>query len=242
MTEHLKVELTQSPHMPSRWPPRRKTLDTFIAMVSKDAFNDNLARVGRLIEIYRSVAAGGAATRTRGASDVLRAAVVLLHATLEELLRQIAPHRIATGGEAELNEIPLKGMPGRAERFLLGKLAAFRDSTVDDVINVSVDSYYQSSVTFNGVADIASVLRKCRINDQTVRRFYPMLAEMIKRRHQIVHRVDVGRRKKGDGLIAQPLDAKTVKRWLSTTRRFGDGVLTLMAGERIPGFNALPEE
>jgi hypothetical protein len=30
--------------------------------------------------------------------------------------------------------------------------------------------------------------------------------------------------------------------WHSTTRRFGDGVLTLMAGERIRCFSALPEE
>jgi hypothetical protein len=215
--------------------PRVRNLDTFIAMAGKTYFDENLSRVDRLIEIYRSIPGHVVSRRSINAADVLRAAVVLLHASLEDLLRQIARHRIPLSGEQTLDEIPLKGMAGRAEKFSLGKLAAFRDKTVDDLISESVATYYDSAVTFNNVRDISLVLEQSRIKQDSVRRFYPLLASMMQRRHQIVHRGDLTKREAG-GRTAEKLNAKTVTRWKSNTQRFGDKVLELLAGERVPGF------
>jgi hypothetical protein len=215
--------------------PKVRNLDTFVAMLGKTYFDENLNRVERLIDIHRSIPAHVASRRSIGAGDVLRASVVLLHASLEDLLRQVARHRIPLGSEETLNGIPLKGTIGRAEKFALGKLAAFRDMTVEDLISDSVRSYYNSAVTFNNVGDVSSVLEQSRIKQDSVRRFYPLLAEMMQRRHQIVHRAD-WKGRIGGGRDADKLSPATVARWKSNLRRFGDKVLELLAGERVPGF------
>src|SRR5437016_7437376 len=60
--------------------------------------------------------------RTREASqDILRAAVVLTHAYLEDFLRTIARAILPSGDENCLSSIPLAGLPGRPDKFALGK-------------------------------------------------------------------------------------------------------------------------
>jgi hypothetical protein len=141
-----------------RHPPRVRDIDTFVAMLGKSYFDENLNRVERLIDIYRSIPNHVFSRRSINAADVLRAAIVLLHASLEDLLRQIARHRIPLSDERTLNEIPLKGMAGQAEKFSLGRLAAFRQTKVDDLISESVAAYCDFAVTFNNVRDISTVL------------------------------------------------------------------------------------
>ena len=68
-----------------------------------------------------------------------------------------------------------------------------------------------------------------------MRKFYPVLSQMMQRRHHIVRRGDLTRRQ-GGGRDAVSLNAKTVTRWKSNTQRFGDKVLELLAGERVLGF------
>jgi hypothetical protein len=74
------------------------------------------------------------------ASDILRSTVVLGHAYLEDFLRTIAAAIIPNRGEERLNQIPLIGLAnsGRAEKFLLGKLAQHKGKTVDQIIDQSV--------------------------------------------------------------------------------------------------------
>ena len=62
---------------------------------------------------------------------------VLLHASLEDLLRRIARYRIPDGGEEALRQISLIGRAPR-EKFSLGELARFRGKTVDEVLSESV--------------------------------------------------------------------------------------------------------
>ena len=60
-------------------------------------FQDNLARVRRMVEAYESGAGKGKGRRSVKHTDLLRAAVILLHATLEDLLRNLCEWKMPGG-------------------------------------------------------------------------------------------------------------------------------------------------
>jgi hypothetical protein len=126
------------------------------------------------------------------AQDVLRAAVVLVHATLEDFLRTIALQLVPSLDEKFLNQVPLaeSSDSGRAEKFLLGKLTNFRGNTVNEVLEKSVRKYLARS-NFNNVDEIAAFLRSLEIEiDVETKAVFPALQALMERRHQIVHRGD----------------------------------------------------
>jgi len=83
--------------------------------------SDNLARVRTLIRV------GG----DSDSGDVLRGAVVLLHATLEEFVRALMVNHVALDS-ALLAEIALPESGART-KFGLGDLFPFRDTLVGDL-------------------------------------------------------------------------------------------------------------
>lgn len=108
--------------------PTKSDLNRFVK-VQIDRFAQNIARAYGLIEIYNLTSRMRNLTPATGEvehpsievnfSDILRAAVVLVHATLEDLLRSMAATLLPFADEATLNTIPLAGTgsPGRAEKF-----------------------------------------------------------------------------------------------------------------------------
>ena len=97
-------------------------------------FEQNLARVNTLVSLYTNELAGeGRGRRPVGSADILRASVVFLHATLEDFLRSLASWKLPLMGAEILNGIPLAG-DERANKFPLGKLASFRDKTIQEVL------------------------------------------------------------------------------------------------------------
>ncbi len=169
--------------------------------------------------------------------------MVLLHASLEDLLRRVARDRIPDGGEEALRQIPLIGCAPR-EKFSLGELARLRGKTVEEVLMESVQHYYDSFVTFNSVADIEGVLRRSDIKQDRVKGLYPALAELIARRHEIVHRADVLGPRPTEGNVVdiahrtQPLSVGKVRRWTSVARRFGHAILVEMSQVRLANLSA----
>lgn len=216
---------------------RGHTLDELLATFGKGAFDKNIARVSALTKIYDSLPAAVRSRFSGAGADVLRAGVVLLHASLEDFLRRIAKYRIPKGDEESLKQIPLIGCAPR-EKFALGELVRFRGKTVDDVLSDSVKHHFDSSVTFNNVADIVAVLERCSIRQVRIRTLYPALAELIARRHHIVHRADVLEpQPRKDNAVdiehrTRPLSVGELRRWTSVTRRFGQGILVEMSGVR----------
>jgi hypothetical protein len=175
------------------------------------------------------------------ATDLLRAATVLLHASLEDLLRSIAVFRIPESGEEILNKVPLMRAPpiGRPEKFLLGALRPYKHKKVDELIQDSVRAYYRSFVTFNNTSEIATLLESCQIDLTGVRKFFPILDEMIQRRHEIVHHADREHRHRiiralddpgnRGHHVAKSLSLKKVERWVRSTERFATKILDLMS-------------
>lgn len=89
-------------------------------------FVENIARVRNLTDLYRIHLMGqGSGRRGHSKTDVLRAAVVMLHASMEDLLRSIEYWKLPSANSAVLANIPLASK-GPATKFNLGDLVAHR--------------------------------------------------------------------------------------------------------------------
>jgi len=184
----------------------------------------NLDRVRALVATYTSLRGAGQGRRNVQQSDVLRAAVVFLHATLEDFLRSLQQWKLPLAGEDSLNNVALTGQQGRPERFLLGKLAGFRGKTVEELINLSVTEHLGRS-TYNNASEIAAALTGVGVNPQLVNQYFPALDSLMKRRHNIVHRADenvaIGR----GHFRAMTISVAAVNDWVAVTDAFTRDVL-----------------
>jgi len=122
-------------------------------------FEHNIGRVRNLLTLYRNLAPRGQGRRPVHATDMLRSALVLLHASLEDVLRSVAAWKFPASGEAVLNDVPLVGLGegGRPEKFHLGKLVPHRAKSVQALIDESVKAAI-NRMSFNNTTDIASIL------------------------------------------------------------------------------------
>jgi len=184
---------------------------------------EGLNRIARLVELAERISAPGAIFSILGkdaenaAQDVLRAAVVLTHAHLEEFLRTVARVLLPEGDEACLNDIPLAGIGGRKQNFPLGKLVQHRGKTVDEVIRASVSEYLERS-NYNSTEEIGIFLQSVGFNTADHNKEFAAIQEMIERRHQIVHRAD--RFETVNLTVLKPIRVGDVSRWHTATQNF----------------------
>jgi RiboL-PSP-HEPN len=165
--------------------------------------------------------------------DILRAAVVLTHAHLEDFLRTISVAVLpAAGDEKCFDKVPLAGSgSGRPEKFFLGKLVQYRGKLVDDVLRESVSGYLEHR-TFNDTEEISTALRSLGVNVSLVEESFPQIQQMIRRRHQIVHRADRVVREGPE--VLEGIDARCVRDWTQATINLMTNVLALLLMELIP--------
>ena len=183
-------------------------------------FTWNLARVENLVRLYE------VSTKMRGrkpsnSTDILRSAVVLLHASFEELLRELAHYKLPVAGEHVLDDIPLVGInsSGRPEKFFLGRLAAHRNKTVEQVIQDSVTAHL-NLFTVSSIPDLTNFLNSMGIPVEPVKHLFPSLGDMIKRRHQIVHNADRRASKVPGQRAVQSIKREQVLEWLGAIEEF----------------------
>ena len=175
----------------------------------------NLARVRALVDVYQREAGGGGGRRPVETVDLLRAAVVFLHATLEDVLRTLLASRWPTTADPDALERVgvLVGDEART-KVTLADLLRHRGKTVDDLIRESILAHLERS-SFNNVRDVKVALRRCGIDEHVVDGHASRLAAMMARRHRIVHRADV-QEVSGRGYhVAASLGVGVVERWLS---------------------------
>jgi hypothetical protein len=191
----------------------------------------NISRVRVLLSLHEQLTTRRSAKRTVYETDLLRAAVVLLHAMLEDHLRSIALYYLPEADESALNDVPLVGQSpsGRAEKFFLGRLARFRTWKVERLIKSSVESHLRR-MTFNNTREIASLLRGVGIDPQPLSIYFSDLDAMMARRHQIVHRADL---RSARTSRPQRLTRAQVAKWIHSTDRFGANAAVDMATSRI---------
>ncbi len=185
-------------------------------------FEANLGRSRNLIDIYdRSISEGGKGVFT---SDLLRVAVVLLHASLEDLLRSLAEWKLPTAEPGALEAVPLSGTSDpRRRRFSMTELAKHRGSTVNEIVRESVRFYLERS-SYNDVGQIRRLIEMCGGDPNVVNEVSRWVGPMLRRRHWIVHRAD---RSTTTTLEhePQPLAREIVEMWFAKVEQLGRGTL-----------------
>ena len=195
----------------------------------KERFDGNLARVKNLADIYENKlvetrpTGGGQGRRPVNSTDILRASVVFLHATLEEFIRGILEWRLPEQGDGVLNSVPLVGTGDRPERFLLGKLAAHKSKTVAEVIKESVKASLTRS-NYNSTTEIVSALESVGIAKGPYEAYLPKLNAMIERRHQVVHRADRNPQHGRGHHEAVSIGLHDINEWIEAIQSFFDEV------------------
>jgi RiboL-PSP-HEPN len=189
----------------------------------------HLRRTEHLIEFAENTFPKDTPSETK--DDILRAAVVFLHATLEDFLRYIGSKYIPSSSEDVLNKISLIGSSDilRPEKFFLGKLAKHRGKKVDQLITESVAADLDKR-SFSNTTDISQLLQSAGVPISEVEKYYPFLNELMTRRHEIVHRGDLkataNQKRERD---AEPIDASKVREWYKTVFDF----LTAIAAYKL---------
>lgn len=199
---------------------------------------ENLKRVSHLVEMYAELTILRAERSESDATDILRAAVVLLHASLEDFLRDLSVVHLPQATEEVLNTISLAGVndTGRPEKFLLGRLAAHRGKTVDEVIRESVEQHLSRS-NYNNSREIAALLRNIGVDTSWLDTSFADLDAMMQRRHQIVHRADRVDGTPVDTAVTASISSDVVHGWTTATLALMGGVLAQLSlkGMKLPG-------
>jgi hypothetical protein len=114
----------------------------------EDRFVANIARVRGLVTTYNDLLALGPGRPSVQQADLLRAAVILLHAALEDLLRSMEGLRFPEASPAAFEQLrlaPHGSVEKPKEKFTLVDLAAYRGQSVDDVIRKAIDLHLERS-------------------------------------------------------------------------------------------------
>ncbi|MFN8384018.1 MAG: HEPN domain-containing protein [Anaerolineales bacterium] len=159
-------------------------------------------------------------------NDVVRAAVVFLHSLLETTLREIV--RIKIINDPALIQTNLSGQltfPNRKEKISLSELIQYREKLIGDIVDESVNAYLVN-LSFNSSNDIADIFKKIKLDQSSLKQYYPVLDEITQRRHQIVHEADFVRWQ--DPPVLQKIDPKKIKPWIDSTHEFCVQALKLL--------------
>lgn len=189
----------------------------------KDRLALNLVRVRGLISAYMRHSAEG-----DDPTDLLRAAVVLLHATMEDLMRTLEELGLASASPTTLRRFGIVYGAPLPEKLALADLATeYPGASVAEVIGQGIQTYLEHK-TYNNCNDLAAALYRIELKPTALMApFARKLEAMMRRRHHIVHRVDMAtkadRPQASDGTV--PLELELVGSWVETVERFGHTVL-----------------
>lgn len=187
-------------------------------------FEQNLSRVENLIAMYNWEGQG---RRRAHDTDVLRAAIVLLHASLEDFLRS---HLILNIDSFDDDTLDAYGFPSehkrRQEKISLSQLAKYGELDISSFVKDTVRDRIERYETFNSVGDIKNAIQKCGYNIEPIENHdFSYLAAMISRRHQIVHKADRNDIAGGRGHHrTASVSGYTVSNYLWATRQFHNAV------------------
>lgn len=118
-----------------------------------------------MIAIYEQQSAGRG-RRSVSVTDLLRAAVVLLHATLEDLVRSLMEWKLPAAPAEAFKDMNLAGIT--KNRFSLDDVALHRGKTVDQLIAESVSQSLERS-NYNNTNEIAAALNRVSLDPMLTR-------------------------------------------------------------------------
>lgn len=190
--------------------------------------SQNVTRVDSLIDLHGFLGplAERAEDRRPEVDDVLRAATVLLHASLEDFVRSIAAEHLPKADAELLKNIPLAGTGNlRQTKYTLSDLVAHRGKQVDAIIDESIHQWLHQQ-SFNNCGDLVTMLKHIGINPEACKSSFASLEQMIARRHRIVHNADrVADPTGSDSSELLPISSDVVQKWRDAVVRFMKDVL-----------------
>jgi hypothetical protein len=146
-------------------------------------------------------------------SELLRASVVLLHATLEDVLRSILELRLPTANPEYLAMLKFAVGDRSKDHLSMSELANHRGKTVDELIVERIEAYLERS-NFNNVQDVVHALERVGIATNLLEPYKDALAALMQRRHWIVHRADYFRNSEAPhALQLRPIPVAVVEGW-----------------------------
>jgi hypothetical protein len=188
-----------------------------------------LQRVRRLAQVVIQMPKGdGISKADSPGTDIMRAVIVLMHASLEDFLRTLTLRLLPSLSEEYLNGIALAGDHKRPDKIQLGALRKFRGKSVNDLIYDSIKEHLSRS-NFNSTDDVARHLRSLGMDIDPVSSHFPSLQELMMRRHQIVHRSD----RLNDQGDLRPIRASDVKHWIEALGGFVNAISDQAASRHV---------
>lgn len=153
-------------------------------------YQSNLQRVRGLVQTYRQLSGTGSGRRSVETVDVLRSAVVFLHATVEDLLRTLLARRWPrSNNPLHFDKLAFALGTGRPEKVDLKALLGHRHKSVQEIFDEAIEAELDHK-SFNNVGELKVALERGGIDPALVAPHAHDIAAMMTRRHQIVHRAD----------------------------------------------------
>ncbi len=190
-------------------------------------FFTNLGRVRNLIVCHAALQP----LASPGADDVLRAAVVLLHATLEDLLREA--EGMAMRADPANPKWALR-WPGGKEREGLAALAPFVGQSTAEVFEAAIAEHLEQR-TYNDFTQIVGALRALGIpTDGWAAALQVDLNLMTRRRHAIAHRADQVVDRSTGAAWVPAISPDHIALWLTAVEAVGQRVIDPHSTTRNP--------
>lgn len=186
-------------------------------------FDYNLYRVKNLIDVYVEILNLEGEGTSMQKTDILRAAIVLLHSSMEDFLRSILKLKLPEASEEKLNKIPLflnSESFHKKTKFELGELSYHRGRTVTEIIELSVYQYLDRQ-SYNNTGEISAALKSIELKlTSEIKEEFSKLDEMIKRRHNIVHQADREKAAGQDAYKIKTVNLEEVIEWTNAVDNF----------------------
>jgi hypothetical protein len=182
----------------------------------RERLDSNLDRVQSLLALFDEVESKSGPTKT----DLLRAAVVFLHATLEDVIRTGLELKLPHARPEHLVMLDFAVGDTTKEKINVAQLARHRGKTIDQLLRERIDAYLERS-NFNNIADVDTALERLTVERSVLDPHKDALAAMMLRRHWIVHRADRNRAMIGPGQQrTSQISANTIATWKDTVAAF----------------------
>lgn len=208
----------------------------------KENFDRNIKRISSLLKIYDKIAIKVQGRKGITETDILRASIVMLHASLEEVMRGFAVIFWVEKDADFINKRvpfydPNNTSKKSADKYNLGDLCSLdKNMTIQELLQKSVENYIYSKFTINDIkqlnSEIENIFGKNFINtlellDPTKnieignprrgkkRRvcLYKELNDFFTRRHRIVHHADINNINGQGNHTAKSINKDLPKKW-----------------------------
>lgn len=205
-------------------------------------FTANLERVSALLSADVGVRTLGDMTGSSPVADpgrsvaaeLLRAAVVLLHASLEDVLRSVEELRLPTCSPEVFRDFGfvLPSAPNkRPTKVTLPELLEYRGQSIEDVLRATIREYL-STTNYNSATEVVVTLRRVGLSSTVAEQHAAELEVLMRRRHWIAHRADHDASAPPGVCRTRAVAAGDVVEWRDAVSAVGYDVLAQLA---LPG-------